>query len=51
MTTLFPSSNGIIADQLFVPVAMPEFPFEVDQLTEVTPTLSDAVPEMVIEEE
>jgi hypothetical protein len=37
------------ADQEVVPVATPEMPFELDHVTCVTPTLSDAVPERVTE--
>lgn len=33
-----------MADQLVVPAAVPASPFEVDQVTRVTPTLSLAVP-------
>jgi hypothetical protein len=44
VTTFEPTSNGIAADQLLVPLAVPELPVLVDQLTFVTPTLSLAVP-------
>ena len=44
-TTVFPQiNNGTSAVQYVVPVAVPEFPVEVDQVTAVTPTLSVAVP-------
>lgn len=51
VTTLFPSSKGTTADHVVVPVAAPEAPLEVDHATEVTPTLSEAVPETLIESE
>jgi hypothetical protein len=44
VTTLEPTSSGIAADQLFVPLAVPELPVLVDHVTFVTPTLSLAVP-------
>lgn len=51
VTAVVPTSSGTSADQLFVPEAGPEPPVELDQCTAVTPTLSDAVPLMVIEAE
>ena len=42
--TFAPTNSGIDADQLFVPIAAPEEPVFVDHLTEVTPTLSLAMP-------
>ena len=39
-----PTSSGTLADQLAVPVAAPVCPVFVDHVTEVTPTLSLAVP-------
>ncbi len=47
--TLVPTSNGIRADQAAEPEACPEEPVEADQVTAVTPTLSAALPEIVIE--
>ena len=44
VTTLVPVSRGTTADQLVVPAAVPESPFEVDQVTLLTPTLSLAEP-------
>ena len=44
MTTFEPTSRGIEVDQLAVPLAVPDCPIFVDQVTEVTPTLSLAVP-------
>ena len=44
VTTLDPTSKGIDADQLAVPLAVPDRPVFVDQVTDVTPTLSLAVP-------
>ena len=45
VTVLLPTSNGMFgAVQVSVPVAVPEAPPEVDQVTEETPTLSDARP-------
>jgi hypothetical protein len=41
---LEPTSSGTLADQLAVPVAAPVCPVFVDHVTEVTPTLSLAVP-------
>ena len=50
VTVFIPTSSGIAGTlQLVVPLAIPESPFEVDQVTDVTPTLSDAVPENAIE--
>ena len=52
MTVLFPISRGTEADQDVVPVAVPEAPVEVLHWTDMTPTLSLAVPliEIVAEE-
>jgi hypothetical protein len=44
VTVLEPTSSGIDADQLVVPLAFPDDPVLVDQATDVTPTLSLAVP-------
>jgi hypothetical protein len=44
VTTFVPTSSGIDADQLVVPLAVPDCPVFVDHLTDVTPTLSLAVP-------
>jgi hypothetical protein len=44
VTTFEPTSNGTDADQLPVPLAVPDCPMFVDQVTDVTPTLSLAVP-------
>jgi hypothetical protein len=44
VTTFDPTSSGIDADQLVVPLAVPEPPVFVDHVTLVTPTLSLAVP-------
>jgi len=44
VTTFEPINSGITADQLVVPLAVPDVPVLVDQLTCVTPTLSLAVP-------
>jgi hypothetical protein len=44
VTTFDPTSNGIDADQLDVPLAVPDSPKFVDQVTDVTPTLSLDVP-------
>jgi hypothetical protein len=44
VTTFDPTRRGIDADQLVVPLAVPDCPVFVDQVTEVTPTLSLAVP-------
>lgn len=44
MTTFEPTSNGIDADQLVVPLAVPDCPILVDHTTDVTPALSLAVP-------
>lgn len=45
IVTMFePTSRGIDADQLVVPLAAPDCPIFVDHATEVTPTLSLAVP-------
>lgn len=41
---LFPTSSGTLADQFVVPEAVPESPKDVDHFTDVTPTLSLAVP-------
>ena len=51
VTAVVPTNSGTSADQLFVPEATPEPPVEFDQCTAVTPTLSAAVPRMVIEAE
>jgi len=46
MVTWFdPVRSGIDADHAVVPAAVPEDPVFVDQVTLVTPTLSEAVPE------
>ena len=41
----------LLFDQLVVPMQLPEPPLSLDHVTEVTPTLSDAVPpiEIVLE--
>ena len=45
MTTFVPTNSGMFAAaHVIVPVAVPEAPVEVDQVTEVTPTLSEASP-------
>jgi len=44
VTTFEPTSNGIDDDQFVVPLAVPDCPMFVDHLTDVTPTLSLAVP-------
>src|SRR5690242_864029 len=45
MVTVFdPTSTGIDAVHCVVPEAVPEAPMLVDQVTFVTPTLSDAMP-------
>lgn len=44
VTVLEPTRRGIDADQLAVPLAVPDCPMFVDHVTEVTPTLSVAVP-------
>jgi hypothetical protein len=46
VTTFDPLSSTTLAVQLFVPVAVPLRPRLLDQVTWVTPTLSDAVPPM-----
>ena len=49
MITVFdPISSGTGADQLVVPLAVPERPVFVDHVTAATPTLSLAVPLIVI---
>jgi hypothetical protein len=45
VTWLKPCNKGIFADQAEVPVAVPEFPVLVTQVTLATETLSDAEPE------
>src|SRR5579872_6877592 len=45
-----PTSKGIAADQFVVPAATPDCPVLVAQVTDVTPTLSLAVPENVMED-
>ena len=45
---MVPISRGTMADQLVVPVAAPESPFEVDQVTLETATLSLAEPLMAM---
>ena len=50
VTVVFPINSGTAADQLAVPDAMPELPLDVLQATETTPTLSEAVPAIVIED-
>lgn len=42
---LEPVINGMVADQVVVPVAVPEVPKFVDHFTDVIPAASDAVPE------
>jgi hypothetical protein len=49
VTTFEPTSSGIDADQLDVPLAVPDCPMLVAHVTEVTPTLSLAVPLNAIE--
>ena len=49
VTVLVPTSSDTTADQVLVPAAVPEAPVDVDQRTAVTPTLSEAVPAIVIE--
>ena len=44
VTVLLPTSTGAVNDQLVVPEAVPDPPVDVVQWTEVTPTLSLAVP-------
>lgn len=44
VTTFDPTSSGIDADQVVVPLAVPDCPTFVDQVTDVTPTLSLDVP-------
>jgi hypothetical protein len=44
VTTLVPTSKGIVADHCVVPEATPDAPVEVVHFTAVTPTLSVAVP-------
>ena len=44
MITFEPSISGIEADQFVVPLAVPDCPMFVDQVTDVTATLSVAVP-------
>jgi hypothetical protein len=44
VTTFEPTSSGIDVDQLVVPLAVPDCPIFVDHATDVTPTLSLAVP-------
>jgi hypothetical protein len=44
VTAFAPTSSGIDADQLVVPLAVPEDPVFVAQVTAVTPTLPLAVP-------
>lgn len=44
---LVPDTSGTVADQLAVPLAVPDPPVELDHVTEVTSP--DAVPAMVIE--
>lgn len=44
MTTFEPTSSGIDVDQFVVPLAVPDCPIFVDHATDVTPTLSLAVP-------
>jgi hypothetical protein len=45
-----PTSNGTLAVQFVVPAAIPEAPNVVAQVTDCTPMLSDAVPDIVIED-
>jgi hypothetical protein len=44
-----PVSRGIVTDQFVVPAAGPDIPNPLDQLTDCTPTLSEAVPVMAID--
>ena len=44
VTVVLPTRSGTAADHLVVPDAVPASPFEVDQATRITPTLSLAVP-------
>jgi hypothetical protein len=44
VTTLSPTNNGIVADHAVVPLAVPEPPVDVVQVTRETATLSAAVP-------
>jgi hypothetical protein len=44
VTVLFPTSRGTTADQLVVPLAIPDDPVFVDQVTFATAVLSEAVP-------
>ena len=49
VNTLSPYDRLIVeTDQLVVPEADPEPPLSLDQVTEVTPTLSEAVPPMLM---
>lgn len=47
VTWFDPTNSGIAADHVVVPLAVPEDPVLVDQVTLATPTLSEAVPENV----
>ena len=47
---LVPTSRGTLADQAVVPDAMPEDPVELLHLTELTATLSLALPAMASDE-
>ena len=49
VTVLEPINRGIEAVQCEVPLTAPDLPVLVDQLTAVTPTLSLAVPLMLID--
>ena len=49
VTVLLPTSSGMLAAvHIRVPVAVPEAPVDVDHATELTPTLSEAIPWKVI---
>src|SRR4051812_3920482 len=50
VTELLPTRSGITADHMVVPVATPAVPKLVAQESSVTPTLSLAVPEIMIDE-
>jgi len=51
MVTAFkPTRSGIVADQLVVPEAVPDWPVLVAQVTEATPAASLEVPEKVIDD-
>lgn len=50
VTVFEPTSSGIDADQFVIPLGVPDWPVLVDHVTDVTPTLSLAVPLNVIVE-